>query len=139
MTAGAWLHDIHRSTYYRLKGIVDRFGREILRPRVRRSPQMLNSIAELIERRIIGSLGSRPARITSEPACENNGGSPGCSAGVARVLKRHGIHTHALRNGPLAACAAPPELARDPKPRRAFLLASDALPGVPRLGCPISE
>lgn len=34
------LSGIHRSTYYRWKGVVDRSGREMLRPRERRRPKM---------------------------------------------------------------------------------------------------
>jgi len=122
VAAACRLHGIHRSTYYRWKGMVDRFGLEILRPRERRRPQMPNSIPVLIEHRIIafalGSPGSGPARISSELAREKNGGFGVSAAGVYRVLKRHGIHTRALRNGLLAGYAAPPELARDPEPER---------------------
>ena len=53
VAAACRLHGIHRSTYYRWKGMVDRFGLEILRPRERRRPQMPNSIPVLIEHRII--------------------------------------------------------------------------------------
>ena len=106
VAAACRLHGIHRSTYYRWKGMVDRFGLEILRPRERRRPQMPNSIPVLIEHRIIafalGSPGSGPARISSELAREKNGGFGVSAAGVYRVLKRHGIHTRALRNGLLA-------------------------------------
>jgi transposase InsO family protein len=122
VAAACRLHGIHRSTYYRWKGMVDRFGLEILRSRGRRRPQMPNSIPVLIEHRIIafalGSPGSGPARISSELAREKNGGFGVSAAGVYRVLKRHGIHTRALRNGLLAGYAAPPELARDPEPER---------------------
>jgi len=122
VAAACRLHGIHRSTYYRWKNAVDRFGLEILRPRERRRPQMPNSIPVLIEHRIIayalGSPGAGPARISSELARERNGGFGVSAAGVYRVLKRHGIHTRALRNGLLAGYAAPPELARDPEPER---------------------
>jgi hypothetical protein len=116
------LHRIHRSTYYRWKNSVDRFGLESLRPRERRRPQMPNSIPMLIEHRIIayalGSPGSGPARISSELARERIGGFSVSATGVYRVLRRHGIRTRALRNGLLAGYAAPPQLARDPEPER---------------------
>jgi len=40
VAAACRIHSIHRSAYYRWKGMVDRFGREILCPRERRAPQM---------------------------------------------------------------------------------------------------
>jgi len=58
VAAACRIHGIHRSTFYRWKGMVDRFGLEILRPRERRAPQMLNSVPVLIEHRIVAwSLG----------------------------------------------------------------------------------
>lgn len=122
VAAACRLHGIHRSTYYRWKGMVDRFGLEILRPRERRAPQMPNSIPVLIEHRILafalGHPGKGPAAISSELAREKNGGFRVSANGVYRVLRRHGLQTRALRNGLLAGYAAPPEPARDPEPER---------------------
>src|SRR5881396_2713269 len=42
---------IHRSTYYRWKVQVERYGLEVLRPRERRRPQMPNQLSPLLEER----------------------------------------------------------------------------------------
>ena len=122
VAAACRMHGIHRSTYYRWKRAVDRYGLEILRPRERRRPQMPNSIPVMIEHRIIayslGHPGQGPARISAELARERNGGFLVSSAGVWRVLRRHGLNTRAKRNGLLAGYAAPPEPTRDPEPER---------------------
>ena len=122
VAAACRLHGIHRSTFYRWKAMSDRFGLEILRPRERRRPQMPNAIPVLVEHRIIafalGAPGSGPARIAAELAREKHGGLKVSANGVYRVLRRHGIHTRALRNGLLAGYASPPEPAREPEPER---------------------
>jgi transposase InsO family protein len=122
VAAACRVHGIHRSTFYRWKAQVDRFGLEILRPRERRRPQMPNATPVLVEHRIIafalGAPGSGPARIAAELAREKHGGLRVSANGVYRVLRRHGIHTRALRNGLLAGYAAPPEPAREPEPER---------------------
>jgi transposase InsO family protein len=122
VAAACRMYGIHRSTYYRWKAMSERFGLEILRPRERRRPQMPNAIPVLVERRIIafalGAPGSGPARIAAELAREKHGGLAVSANGVYRVLRRHGIHTRALRNGLLAGYASPPEPAREPEPER---------------------
>jgi transposase InsO family protein len=122
VAAACRLYGIHRSTFYRWKAMSDRFGLEILRPRERRRPQMPNAIPVLVEHRIIafalGAPGSGPARIAAELAREKHGGLRVSANGVYRVLRRHGIHTRALRNGLLAGYASPPEPAREPEPER---------------------
>lgn len=122
VAAACRLHGIHRSTFYRWKAAVDRFGLEILRPRERRSPQMPNAIPVLIEQRIVafalGFPGYGPAHIAAELARPKWGGFRVSANGIYRVLRRHGLHTRALRNGLLAGYAAPPEPAREPEPER---------------------
>lgn len=122
VAAACRLHGIHRSTFYRWKAAVDRFGLEILRPRERRRPQMPNAIPVLVEQRIVafalGYPGCGPARIASELARAKHGGFRVSANGVWRVLRRHGLHTRALRNALLAGYAAPPEPAREPEPER---------------------
>lgn len=122
VAAACRMHGIHRSTYYRWKNSVERFGLEILRPRERRRPQMPNSVPVLIEHRIVAwSLGHPshgPLHISDELAREKNGGFCVSASGVYRVLKRHGLHTAARRYGLLAGHAAPPEPVRDPEPER---------------------
>ena len=122
VAAACRVHGIHRSTYYRWKNSVDRFGAEILRPRGRRAPQMPNSIPVLVEQRIVafvlGFPGYGPAHIASELPRARWGGFGVSANGVYRVLRRHGIDTRALRRGLLAGDAAPPEPAREPEPER---------------------
>ena len=78
VAAACRLHGIHRSTFYRWRGMVARFGLEILRPRERRSPQMPNAIPVLVEQRIVafalGFPGYGPARIATELARPKGGG-----------------------------------------------------------------
>lgn len=122
VAAACRLYGIHRSTFYRWKTQVDRFGLEILRPRERRRPQMPNAIPVLVEQRIVafalGHPGYGPAHIASELARPKWGGFKVSANGVWRVLRRHGIGTRALRLGLLAGYAAPPEPAREPEPER---------------------
>ena len=91
------LYGIHRSTFYRWKGLVERFGSEILRPRERRHPQMPNSIPVLVEQRIVafalGFPGYGPAHISGELRRPKWGGFCVSANGVWRVLRRHGIST----------------------------------------------
>ena len=71
MRAACRLHGIHRSTFYRWKAQVERFGPEILRPRERRRPRMPNAIP------LSSSSASSPspsgipatARRASPPSC----------------------------------------------------------------------
>ena len=44
---------IHRSTYYRWKGMVERSGLEMLRPREHRLPRMPNQLSPVVEGRIL--------------------------------------------------------------------------------------
>jgi len=122
VAAACRLHGIHRSTYYRWKNSVERFGSEILRPRGRRHPQMPNSIPVLVEQRIVafalGFPGYGPAHIASELRRPKWGGFVVSANGVYRVLRRHGIHTRALRYALLAGYASPPVPAREPEPER---------------------
>src|SRR3954470_18584612 len=63
---------VDRSTYYRLKHRVDRWGREALNVRERRRPRMLNQIGPHLEQRIVafalGHPGYGPRRISAELA-----------------------------------------------------------------------
>lgn len=126
VAAACRLHGIHRSTFYRWKAQVERFGLEVLRPRERRRPQMPNAIPVLIEQRIVafalGHPGYGPAHISSELRRAKWGGFVVSANGVWRVLRRHGIGTRALRYGLLAGYAAPPEPARGPEPERHIIV-----------------
>ena len=58
---------VHRSTYYRLKRRVDRWGLEALNVRERGRPRMPNAIGPHLERRIV-AFGARPSRARAAAA-----------------------------------------------------------------------
>src|SRR5690349_4287036 len=72
------LMGVHRSTYYRWKGQVEKSGLEMLHPRERRLPQMPNQLSPIIEQRIVafalGHPGLGPRRIASRLARAEWGG-----------------------------------------------------------------
>jgi transposase InsO family protein len=92
---------VDRSTYYRLKAKVDRWGLEALNVRERRRPRMPNQIGPHLEQRIIAfSLGHPaygPRRISAELAREKWGGIRISEHGVWRVLVRVGLNTRSKR------------------------------------------
>jgi transposase InsO family protein len=92
---------VDRSTYYRLKRRVDRWGLEALRVRERRRPRMPNEIGPHLEQRVIafalGNPGLGPRRIAAELAREKWGGIRISEHGVWRVLRRVGLNTRAKR------------------------------------------
>jgi transposase InsO family protein len=92
---------VDRSTYYRWKDKVDRWGLEALRVRERRRPRMPNEIGPHLEQRIIafalGHPGYGPRRISAELAREKWGGLRISEHGVWRVLCRVGLNTRAKR------------------------------------------
>jgi transposase InsO family protein len=92
---------VDRSTYYRLKKRVDRWGLEALNIRERRRPRMPNQIGPHIEQRIVafalGHPGYGPRRISAELAREKWGGLRISEHGVWRVLVRVGLNTRSKR------------------------------------------
>jgi transposase InsO family protein len=92
---------VDRSTYYRLKRRVDRWGLEALNVRERRRPRMPNQIGPHLEQRIVafalGHPGLGPRRISAELAREKWGGLRISEHGVWRVLVRVGLNTRAKR------------------------------------------
>jgi transposase InsO family protein len=92
---------VDRSTYYRLKRKVDRWGLEALNVRERRRPRMPNQIGPHLEQRIIafslGHPGYGPRRISAELAREKWGGLRISEHGVWRVLRRVGLNTRSKR------------------------------------------
>jgi transposase InsO family protein len=92
---------VDRSTYYRLKRRVDRWGLEALNVRERRRPRMPNQIGPHLEQRIIafalGHPGYGPRRISAELAREKWGAIRISEHGVWRVLVRVGLNTRAKR------------------------------------------
>ena len=92
---------VHRSTYYRLKRRVDRWGLEALNVRERRRPRMPNEIGPHLEQRIVafalGQPGLGPRRIAAELARDKWGGIRISEHGVWRVLRRVGLNTRSKR------------------------------------------
>jgi transposase InsO family protein len=111
---------VHRSTYYRWKGEVDRHGLEVLRPRERRKPRMPNQLPAMVEERIVAFAiahpGLGPKRIAAELGREKWGGIVVSHNGVWRVLVRHGLNTRAKRLSLVAGYRAPYEPPRQPVP-----------------------
>ena len=114
------LMGVHRSTYYRWKGQVQRSGLEMLRPRERRRPVMPNQLPQVLEERIIafslGHPGLGPRRIAAMLARPQWGGLVISPNGVYKVLRRHGLSTRAKRLSLLAGYRAPHEPPREPAP-----------------------
>src|SRR5204863_9557752 len=123
VTAACRAMGVERSTYYRLKRKVDRWGLEALRIRERRRPRMPNQIGPHLEERIIafalGHPGYGPRRISAELAREKWGGLRISEHGVWRVLRRVGLNTRAKRFALIARHRDPYERRPDlPPPER---------------------
>lgn len=103
---------IHRSTYYRWKGMVERSGLEMLRPRERRPARMPNQLSPVIETKIlafaIAHAGDGPRRISATLAQERWGAIAVSPNGVWRVLRRHGLSRRMARLSLVAGYAALP-------------------------------
>ena len=114
------LMGVHRSTYYRLKHQVDRWGLAALRVRERRRPRMPNQIGPHIEQRIVAFAlahpGFGPRRISAELAREKWGGLKISEHGVWRVLVRLGLNTRTKRLALVARHRDPYERAPSPPP-----------------------
>src|SRR5215208_3423712 len=111
---------VHRSTYYRWKGMVGRSGLEMLRPRERRRPQMPNQLSVMVEQRIVafvlGHPGLGPKRVATRLARPEWGGLLVSPNGVYKTLVRHGLNTRAKRLALVAGYRAPFEPPREPGP-----------------------
>lgn len=92
---------VDRSTYYRWKAKVDRWGLEALNVRERRRPRMPNQIGPHLEEKIVafslGHPGFGPRRISAELARAKWGGIVISEHGVWRVLVRVGLNTRSKR------------------------------------------
>jgi transposase InsO family protein len=111
---------VDRSTYYRWKRKVDRWGLEALAVRERRRPRMPNQIGPHLEQKIIafalGHPGLGPRRISAELAREKWGGVRISEHGVWRVLCRVGLNTRSKRLALIARHRDPYERKPDPPP-----------------------
>jgi transposase InsO family protein len=112
---------IERSTYYRWKRKVDRWGMEALRVRERRRPRMPNQIGPHLEQRILAFALARPGlgprRISSELRISEHG--------VWRVLRRFNLNTRSKRLALVARHAEPYERRPDLPPPERHIEASE--------------
>jgi len=120
---------VHRSTYYRLKRRVDRWGLEALNVRERRRPRMPNEIGPHLEQRIVafalGHPGLGPRRIAAELAREKWGGIRISEHGVWRVLRRLGLNTRSKRLALVARHRDPYERKPAAEPKQLHIDASE--------------
>jgi transposase InsO family protein len=120
---------VHRSTYYRLKRKVDRWGLEALNVRERRRPRMPNEIGPHLEQRIVafalGHPGLGPRRIAAELAREKWGGIRVSEHGVWRVLRRVGLNTRSKRLALVARHRDPYERRPELPPKELHIEASE--------------
>jgi transposase len=103
VSAACRLIGVHRSTYYRWNGQVERPGLEMLRPRERRRPHMPNQLSPLVEQRIVafclGHPGLGPRRVAARLARPEWGGFVVSPIGVYKTLVRQGLNTRAKAPG----------------------------------------
>jgi transposase InsO family protein len=123
------LMGFHRSTYYRLKRNVDRWGLEALRVRERRKPRMPNQIGPHLEQRIIAFALAHPGcgarRTSSELRREKWGGLRIFEHGVYQVLCRFNLNTRSKRLALVARHAEPHELKPKRTPKELHIDASE--------------
>jgi transposase InsO family protein len=120
---------VDRSTYYRLKAKVDRWGLDALEVRERRRPRMPNQIGPHLEQKVIafslGHPGFGPRRISAELAREKWGGIRISEHGVWRVLCRVGLNTRSKRLALIARHRDPYERQPTPPPPQRHIDASE--------------
>lgn len=120
---------IERSTYYRWKRKVDRWGLEALRIRERRRPRMPNQIGPHLEQRILAFALARPGfgprRISSELARPKWGGIAISEHGIWRVLRRFNLNTRSKRLALVARHAEPYERKPEIPPPERHIEASE--------------
>lgn len=118
VTEACRIFGVHRSTYYRWKRQVERYGLEVLRPRERRRPRMPNQLSQMVEQRIVafalGHPGLGPKRISAQLAQPRWGGLRVSPNGVWKVLRRHGLSTRSKRLSLIAGYRAPYEPRQEP-------------------------
>jgi transposase InsO family protein len=129
VSAACRARGIERSTYYRWKHKVDRWGLEALRVRERRRPRMPNQIGPHLEQKVIafslGHPGYGARRISAELAREKWGGIRISEHGVWRVLCRVGLNTRSKRLALIARHADPYERRPAPAPPERHIDASE--------------
>jgi transposase InsO family protein len=129
VSAACRVMGVERSTYYRLKRKLDRWGLEALRVRERRRPRMPNQLGPHLEQRVIafalGHPGLGPRRISAELRREKWGGIRISEHGVWRVLSRVGLNTRSKRLALIARHHDPYERKPDSPPPERHIDASE--------------
>jgi len=122
---------VDRSTYYRWKPKLERYGLDGLRVRERRQPRIPNQIGPHLEHRILayslGHPGQGPRRISAELRRSKWGGIEISEHGIWRVLKRFNLNTRNKRFSLIARHADPYE--RQPAVERKCLHIDATEPG----------
>src|SRR4051794_9645589 len=111
---------VDRSTYYRLKHRVDRWGLEALNVRERRRPRMANQIGPHLQQRIVAFSLGHPAYGPRRTSAERDGAKCGglriSEHGVWRVLCRVGVNPRSKRLALIARHRDPYERKPDRPP-----------------------
>jgi transposase InsO family protein len=117
--------EVHPSSYYRWRKLLERYGPEMLRPRERRRPQMPNAISHQVEQKVVAFALAQPSfgphRIALELKHERWGSIAISGNGVWRVLRRHGLQHRRMRLALVAGVMAPPEPPRPAPPAERHL------------------
>jgi transposase InsO family protein len=104
---------VDRSTYYRWKPKLERYGLDGLRVRERRRPRMPNQISPHLEHKVLafalGHPGYGPRRISAELLRPKWGGIRISEHGIWRVLRRFNLNTRCKRLSLIARHADPYE------------------------------
>lgn len=120
---------VARSTYYRWKPRLERYGLDGLRVRERRRPRMPNQIGPHLEHRILayslGHPGQGPRRISAELRRPKWGGIEISEHGIWRVLKRFNLNTRNKRLSLIARHADPYERRPQIEPKELHIEASE--------------
>lgn len=119
---------VDRSTYYRWKPKLERYGLDGLRVRERRRPRMPNQISPHLEHKVLAFAlahpGCGPRRISAELRRPKWGGIAISEHGIWRVLKRFNLNTRNKRLSLIARHADPYERKPDKPPAELHIDAS---------------
>lgn len=119
---------VDRSTYYRWKPKLERYGLDGLRVRERRRPRMPNQIGPHLEHRVLafalGNPGFGPRRISAELRRPKWGGIEISEHGIWRVLRRFNLNTRSKRLALIARHADPIERKPAKPPKELHIEAS---------------
>ena len=120
---------VDRSTYYRWKPKLTRYGLDGLRVRERRRPRMPNQIGPHLEQKVLafalGHPGLGPRRISAELRRPKWGGIEISEHGIWRVLRRFNLNTRNKRLSLIARHADPYERKPEIPPKQLHIEATE--------------